>query len=246
MPAQAQGIQSVEIAASLLAVVAEAPGPLRLKDLADTTGLAANKARMYLVSLMRVGLVAQDEGLYIMGPKALRWGLLALNQDTLFAEAQTLALHVSNDHGSPVLLSAWDMEKSVIVAAFENGPLPMSFRVGGSTPLDTATGTVFAAFLPDVEAILRASVAPEHRDSILERVSAARENGWVVAEHLSVHQGVTINGYGAVAVPLLSRIGRLIYVMTALYPMSLTEPERADFIDALNAAARRFARAHGA
>src|SRR6187551_97110 len=74
------GIQSVEVGFGLLDVLAKAPGPLMLRDLAAAAGMSAAKAHRYLVSFQRLELVAQDGSStrYDLGPAALKLGLASL------------------------------------------------------------------------------------------------------------------------------------------------------------------------
>jgi DNA-binding IclR family transcriptional regulator len=63
------GIQSVEVGFALLDVLAQAPGPLMLRDLASAAGMSAAKAHRYLVSFQRLNLVVQDANTrYELGP----------------------------------------------------------------------------------------------------------------------------------------------------------------------------------
>ena len=66
------GIQSVEVGFALLDVLAQAPGPLMLRDLAGAAGMSAAKAHRYLVSFQRLNLVVQDANTrYELGPATL-------------------------------------------------------------------------------------------------------------------------------------------------------------------------------
>src|SRR5438045_3373962 len=85
MPAkmkQRAGIQSVEVGFTLLDVLAKAPGPLMLRDLASAAGMSAAKAHRYLVSFQRLQLVTQDDAStrYDLGPAALKLGLSSLSR----------------------------------------------------------------------------------------------------------------------------------------------------------------------
>ncbi|HZY15532.1 MAG TPA: helix-turn-helix domain-containing protein, partial [Ramlibacter sp.] len=76
------GIQSVEVGFGLLQVLAEAAGPLMLRDLARAADMSAAKAHRYLVSFQRLGLVVQDSAStrYDLGPAALQLGLASLSR----------------------------------------------------------------------------------------------------------------------------------------------------------------------
>ena len=82
LPPQRAGIQSVEVGFGLLQVLAQAQGPLMLRDLAARAGMSAAKAYRYLVSFQRLALVMQDSGStrYDLGPAALKLGLACLSR----------------------------------------------------------------------------------------------------------------------------------------------------------------------
>ena len=228
MADQVKGIQSVEIAAGLLDVVIESPQPLRLKELAAGAGMSASKARMYAVSLVRSGLIDQDpvDGRYIPGRKALRIGMLALAQDRLLTSARRAMSNVGERTGDPVLLSVWDRDGSMIVASHEStGPLPMTFRVGSMTPLDTATGLVFLAHLPlaVAERAIAAHIGHDHAATLVAALPDVLARGFATATTVRLNAGAAISGYGAIAVPVFGRDHRIELVITALHPSSLDE-----------------------
>jgi DNA-binding IclR family transcriptional regulator len=82
LPPQRAGIQSLEVGFALQQVLAEAHGPLMLRDLAAKADVSAAKAHRYLVSYQRLGLVVQDAGStrYDLGPAALKLGLASLSR----------------------------------------------------------------------------------------------------------------------------------------------------------------------
>ena len=56
----AQGINSVEIAITILDALAKLKEPTRAIDLADMTGLTKSRLHKYLVSLCRKGILYQN------------------------------------------------------------------------------------------------------------------------------------------------------------------------------------------
>ncbi|MBA2933974.1 IclR family transcriptional regulator [Sphingomonas sp. CGMCC 1.13654] len=226
MADQVKGIQSVEIAGGILDAIVDASQPLRLKEVAQLTGLSASKVRMYLVSLCRVGLIAQDpaDGRYRPGRKALRLGMLALGQDQLISAARRAMTDIGERTGDPVLLSIWDRDRSMIIASYEtSGPLPMTFRVGTMTPLDTATGRVFLAYLPPAVAdqAMHVHIGSDRRAAVESVLPQVRRKGFAVASTVRLNADAAISGYGAIAVPVFGREGRLELVLTALHPSTL-------------------------
>jgi DNA-binding IclR family transcriptional regulator len=145
------GIQSVEVGFSLLEVLAQAAGPLMLRDLAANAGMSAAKAHRYLVSFQRLGLVLQDPRTtrYDLGPAALRLGLAALSRLDAVRLARERVGDLMERVGHTLALAVWGNHGPTIVH-WEESPLaePVNLRLGDVMPLLTsATGRCFAAFL---------------------------------------------------------------------------------------------------
>jgi DNA-binding IclR family transcriptional regulator len=219
-----KGIQSIEIGARLLDALIETRQPMRLKELSEQAGLSASKARMYLVSLIRTGLIRQDDanGLYAPGPKAMRLGMVALGQDRLFTAARDLVHTLGRETGHPVLLSYWDGTSPVVLASSESpDALPIAFRTGARTPLwTTATGAVFLAFLPHalVERLIDKECPPEPRDGVRAEIARTMADGYRFFELVRLNREVALTGYGAIAAPIFGRDGGLEFVVTMLVP----------------------------
>src|SRR3546814_5120858 len=58
--ARRSGVQSIEVGWQLLEALTHSNGPLHLGELANGARMATSKARRYLVSLLRCGLVEQS------------------------------------------------------------------------------------------------------------------------------------------------------------------------------------------
>jgi DNA-binding IclR family transcriptional regulator len=72
--ARASGIQVLDRAASLLRLLADAEGPLRIQELAERSGLVASTTRRILVSLCDNGLCEQIDGAYRLGIRLFELG----------------------------------------------------------------------------------------------------------------------------------------------------------------------------
>jgi DNA-binding IclR family transcriptional regulator len=227
-----QGIQSIEIGMRLLDVLIELKRPARLKQLAELAKFSPSKARMYLVSLIRSGLIEQNEetGLYQMGPKALRMGLVALGQNHLLRLSRELIEQLGRETSHPVLLSAWDGLSPVIIdSSTSPEALPIVFRTGAQTPLwATATGAIYLAFLPAtlVERLMRTECRPDERDFVEHATQVARTTGFVRTDVARLSSDVTLSGYGAIAAPIFRRDGELEFVVTMLVPVSTAETRK--------------------
>jgi DNA-binding IclR family transcriptional regulator len=145
------GIQSVEVGFALLDVLAKAPGPLMLRDLAAAAGMSAAKAHRYLVSFQRLELVTQDGAStrYDLGPAALKLGLASLSRLDAVKLARERAAGLMEQIGHTVALAVWGNHGPTIVH-WEESPqaVTVNLRLGDVMPLlSSATGRCFAAWL---------------------------------------------------------------------------------------------------
>ena len=144
------GIQSVEVGFALLDVLAQAPGPLMLRDLAAAAQMSAAKAHRYLVSFQRLGLVTQDSTStrYELGPATLRLGLATLSRLDVVKMARERLPALIDATGHTTALAVWGNRGPTLVH-WQETPLaaPVSLRLGDVMPLlSSATGRCFAAF----------------------------------------------------------------------------------------------------
>ena len=144
------GIQSVEVGFALLDVLAQAPGPLMLRDLAAAAGMSAAKAHRYLVSFQRLNLVVQDTNTrYELGPATLRLGLATLSRLDAVKLARERLPTLMDQTGHTMALAVWGNRGPTLVH-WQETPLavPVNLRLGDVMPLlSSATGRCFAAFI---------------------------------------------------------------------------------------------------
>jgi DNA-binding IclR family transcriptional regulator len=145
------GIQSVEVGFELLNAMAEASGPMMLRDLAAAAGMSAAKAHRYLVSFQRMGLVAQDpvSTRYDLGPAALRLGLASLSRIDAVRLARERIPALLTETGHTLAIAVWGNHGPTMVHWAEAPQtVPVTLRLGDVMPLVTsATGRCFAAFM---------------------------------------------------------------------------------------------------
>lgn len=227
-----RSIQSVETGFPLLAALVDAAVPLNLRDLASRAGMTSAKAHPYLVSFTRVGLVQQDPvtGQYDLGPFALQMGLVSLQRLEPVRVAlpflrqlgtrlgHTLALAVLGSHGPTMV--------HVSQASY---PVHVNLRNGTvMSMLHTATGHVFAAWLPPgvaqhyiereigdqavVTSMKPEPPPPEQLRAMLEKVRALG---------MAKAQGNPLPGIDALSVPVFDHTGNITLAITSLGPASL-------------------------
>jgi DNA-binding IclR family transcriptional regulator len=228
------GIQSVEIAGKILQALAAAGRPLALKDLAKAARMHPGKAHRYLVSLTRIELVSQDEasGHYGIGPMAISLGLAGLRNVDVVRTSTALLPTLRDEINETVLLAIWSPQGPVVFALEESSrPVYMNIRVGSILPLTTtATGRVFAAFLPGeiTAALMAAEQAKAPRMQTMAQIS--RAIGDARKQGLAQVQGDLVPGVNAIASTrsrlrcLIRRIASLEWSARWAGPRNLTSP----------------------
>jgi DNA-binding IclR family transcriptional regulator len=227
-----KGIQSIEIGFRIVDALVRTRGTVSLKKVAELSGMSPSKARMYLVSLIRTGIIAQEPqgGAYGLGPYAITLGVAALDQLDLFNRARQVMELIGRSPEATCLLCTWTGVDIVIINRSEgHSPLPVNFRIGGTASLTrTATGRTFLTFLPEEETLkLRGREMRENRRVeeyrhithkwLREELTHVRQKGLSHSDKVVLASGVSLAGYGAIAAPVCDPYGRLRFVLTVLH-----------------------------
>jgi len=213
-----RGIQSVEVGFSLLQVLARSRSKMPLKLLAESAGMSPSKAHLYLVSYIRLGLVAQDPltSRYGLGSTAIQLGMAALNQLDLVEVARGPMHALQEGTGLSISLSIWGNRGPTIIYRIDGElPIPMSVQVGFVLPmLTTATGRIFMANLP--KPAWQSLVEPEAKrnPAAMERAGKALEGIRQRRFALTQHENET--GFFGASGPIIDGTGRLRAAVTAL------------------------------
>ena len=146
------GIQSIEVGFRLLEVLTSEPRAMMLRDLAQRAGMSPAKAHRYLVSFMRLGMVAQDalSGRYELGGFALQLGLARLARVDGVKLARIALAELRDALDITVGIAVWGNQGPTVVHWMESShPAKASLKLGDVMPmLSSATGLLFAAYLP--------------------------------------------------------------------------------------------------
>jgi DNA-binding IclR family transcriptional regulator len=227
-----KGIQSIEIGFRVVDALVRTRGTVSLKKIAELCGMSPSKTRMYLVSLIRIGIISQEPqgGTYGLGPYAITLGVAALDQLDLVNRARQIMELISRGGEATCLLCTWTGVGIIIIGSSEGrNPLPVDFRIGGTASLSrTATGRTFLAFLPEEET--RTLLDGEMRQNrrldeyrhithtwLREELTRIRQKGLSHADKVVLASGVSLAGYGALAAPICDPHGRLRFVLTVLH-----------------------------
>ncbi len=226
---EGKGIQSIDVGYRLVHALLEAGQPLTLKSLAAAADMSPSKAHNYIVSFRRIRLISKDAdtGHYCLGSMAGDLGLSYLAQRDGLSVGEN-AIRIIRERGklqSGLFVSIWSEKGPVIVARNEGvSGVPYDLRVGHhSSPVYTATGRVFLAFLP------RSITAPVVVAAAGETVSPwgghARELSGNELETeleiirrfgIAVVTDLRIPGMTGIAAPVLDHRGKLDAVVTMI------------------------------
>lgn len=221
-----RGIQSLESAGAILRVMAEANGPMKLRDIAEAVHVAPAQLHPYLVSLRAMQMVEQTEtGLYGLGPFALQLGLSRLRAQDAYHEAILRIASLAEETGLMVALSVWGLHGVTIVHVRENiARIHANVRAGGGFALtSTATGRLFVAYLPATitEPLIRRELAErasaEARFAFDESAFRA-EVAQIRARGYETTRDAPIPGVSAVTAPVFDYTGEMKLAVTVIGP----------------------------
>lgn len=218
------GIQSAEIALTVLSAMARTGGAHAVSELGRQLGMPRAKVHRYLVSLERMGFVEQDSASarYRLGTQALQVGLSALSDVDFVREGSNLLPKLAERLNESVFLSVWTNRGPVIVRWEDGGrPVTVNVRVGSVMPLlNSATGQACAAWMPEIQIVPlidRELRGPGAGKAGLTDWLNCRAR-WQTVRHEGVARiaGTLVHGIDSVAVPVLDSQGKLAGTITAL------------------------------
>jgi DNA-binding IclR family transcriptional regulator len=220
------GVQSVEVGMKVLKVLADSGGAQNLSRIAESAGIHTAKAHRYLTSLMRSGFVDRESktNRYVLGPEALRVGLVALARTDVVDVAGTELDVLRDKISATLLLAVWSRTGPTIVRWVESGrPVTVNVRAGSHMPvLKSATGQVFAAFLPPeiVQPFIEAELVEMKRQKLpvpsVAEIKAKLDKVRKVG--LGHTAGEMLPGVLALAAPIFNYQREIVGVVAALGP----------------------------
>jgi DNA-binding IclR family transcriptional regulator len=211
------GVQSVQVAATILMALASEGGALPLSRLALATGLPRAKVHRYLVSLRASGFVVQnlENGQYEIGPNAVTVGLVGLRRITPIRVIHEALPRLRDSIGETVTSAVWGNQGPTITAMEESsGVVTLNVRVGSILPiLTSAIGRLFLTFLPS--SVTDRLVAAERKAAgsgtplisereLQESIRSTRRTGLCWA------QPALFPGIDAVAAPVFDHRGTIV------------------------------------
>lgn len=227
-----RGVQSIDTGGVILNALARARGPLKLRDLAEQTAMAAAQLHPYLVSFRKMGMVEQTEaGHYQLGPFALHLGLTRLRNQNAYRETVRRIVALADELQLMIAVTVWGLHGPTIVYVQESSArIHANVQVGNIFLMTaTATGKVFAAYLP--RSVTQPMIRQERSDrTLLERgpfefdeAAYWEEVSGVASKGHAVTRDLPIPGVSAVAAPVFDHTGQMQLALTAIGPTSMID-----------------------
>lgn len=236
MTKERRGIQSIEVGGALLRALVDHGGPMLLGDLARKAGMTSAKAHPYLVSYCNLGLIQQDaeSGRYELGPFALQMGLISLQRSNPIRTAIPLVDEHLHRFGQTVALATAGSHGPTIVHIHPaTDAIHVTMRTGTvMSLLSTATGLVFAAYLPPamVESLIAleetggmqagAPAQPFSREEIEARLAEVRQH------RLARCIDDPVQGVSALSAPVFDYTRNIVLAITIIGPSGLIDASR--------------------
>ena len=225
-----RGVQSIEVGALLLNALVDVGEPMMLRDLARKAGIAPAQAHAYLVSFRNCGFVEQEgqAGLYRLGPFALQLAIARMRSfDPLRMAADAIG-DLAAETGLTVALAVWGSFGPTVIQVCEGADqVHINTRAGTVYSVSgTATGRVFAAFLP--ESLVRATLKTEQSDGRSRRVGQTMtysllksELNAIRSQNYATIDMPPIPGINALSAPVFDHVGQILMAVTLIGPAEL-------------------------
>lgn len=223
-----RGVQSVEIGGRLLSLLARSGQPMMLRDLAQRAELTPGQAHAYITSLRKLDLVEQDaaSGRYRLGPFALTLGLARLRGSDPYRLAAEQVAQLAERLNLMVAITVWGTHGPTIVLVQESSNyIHANVRPGGMfTVTGTATGKVFAAWLPAklVEPVIAAELQAVQKGwsdlGALSGPALTREIDKVRRDGIAATSDLPVPGISALSAPVFNHSGHLQLAITVIGP----------------------------
>jgi DNA-binding IclR family transcriptional regulator len=230
MSTEGRGIQSIEVGGRILQVLVDAEQPMMLRDLARQAGVLPAQAHAYLASFRKQSLVEQETitARYRLGPFALQLGIARLRSFDPMRMASELLPDLVEDTGFTVALAIWGTHGATVIQIQESRDhIYTNTRAGTVYSLSrTATGRVFAAFLPD--RVVRNALEREDAEGPKSRrvgsnevltpkgfravISKVRRDGFATIDPPPVP------GMAGVSAPVFDHLGQIQMAVTVMAP----------------------------
>ncbi|MCP5382831.1 MAG: IclR family transcriptional regulator [Kordiimonadaceae bacterium] len=228
VPGLARGLRVLE-------VIAQADQPLTIAEIGKKLGISRSSAFRITYTLSYLGYLSSDKGdkLYELGPRVLDLGFSYLNRQDIIKLAKPyleklrdqtdVSSHLAIRDGKEVLYLDNIISRSSFVSNITTGDRRPIY----ATPLgwillgDLSETSIRKLFEGDQFKILTPHT-PKNIDELINRVRAAREQGYVIS------RGFVQRGGSTITAPVLNEIGKVVAVIDISAPDSAFSFDKMD------------------
>jgi DNA-binding IclR family transcriptional regulator len=216
-----RGVQSFDIGMNIFKILLNENRSMKLKEIAEVAEMPDPKVHRYIVSMVRSGLVKQNEDnlKYELGPLAMRMGLIAMNQIDRIQAGLDVITQLCSEIEETTALSTWSNDGPIVIRWVRPKKMvSISVTTGTSLPMiTTASGRVFGAFLSSetyahlIEKELKSSKVPtkyNSKDAIDRLFEQTRQQGFAAIKETHEADGVT-----SVGAPVFKADGKITLVI---------------------------------
>lgn len=212
-----QGIQSVEVGIDILKKIAGAGKPLTITEIAVLCDTSKSKLHRYLTSFIKTGILDKSQDAkYTLGTELILLGLKASQKLSIQDIAAQHLLDIKEILNETAALAIWGENGPFFVRWEENNrPINIGIKSGSQVSLTTsATGRVFAAFLPNKkiekiinEELANSSITQEQFQNIIEITKK---------ERFSFVNSSFLPGISALACPIFDSSSNIVAALTVV------------------------------
>lgn len=217
-----RGIDSVEVAGTILQAILRLDTAFRLKDLERATGIASATLYRYLVSLVACGLVQRVDGgsRYTLGLLAFQLGQRASQGRDVVSLVAPHIQEFSEQIGETCAIGLWFDQGATIVKWFEvNSAISISLRLGAELPvLSSSTAKALAAHLPRAatEPVIRRELASASKEDAPQLQDVYAELDEVGRRGIAQALGSHIRGISSLSAPVFGHDGKVVLAIAAI------------------------------
>jgi DNA-binding IclR family transcriptional regulator len=212
-----QGIQSIEVGIDILKKIAGAGKPLSITEIAVLCDTSKSKLHRYLTSFIKTGILEKSQDAkYTLGTELILLGLKASQKLSIQDIAAPHLMDIKEILNETAALAIWGENGPFFVRWEENNrPINIGIKSGSQVSLTTsATGRVFAAFLPDkktenkiIQELESFSITQEQFQKIIQ---ITKSDGY------SYVNSTYLPGISAIACPIFDSSSNLVAALTVV------------------------------
>ena len=214
-----------------LEVLADSPGPASVSEVATAMDVHRASARRILLTLVNLGYVREERGLFAAAPKVLALGRGLLGKTSVWTAVTPEVVAIADRFNEPCSISVLDGLEILFVCRDATRRIYTSrLGVGDRLPAHcSASGKMLLALLSDADLSARLDgvrLKPQGPSSVTDPVTLKGMLAQIRVDGFAMAIDEMEDGTLSIAVPLQERHGRAIAAMSLASHRSRMSPER--------------------